>query len=81
LARWALCEMGINKKDVNKFLKSRAEMQAEQLAATQQMAAETQAQDGVMPDPAAIPGPMAGDELMAAANPGELPPEAMPSGM
>jgi hypothetical protein len=52
-------------------------MQKDQMQAAQEAAAMAQAEQGVVPDPAMIPGPVAGDALMAEANAGEVPPEAL----
>lgn len=75
LHKWVLKQgFGVPAEVIRSLLKTQEQMQAEQQAALQSQAAGAQAEDGVMPDPAAIPGPLGAEELALAANEGEIPP-------
>jgi hypothetical protein len=77
LIKVVLEESGVPPATVSYILKDDEAMQKDQMQAAQEAAAMAQAEQGVVPDPAMIPGPVAGDALMAEANAGEVPPEAL----
>lgn len=77
LVKLALDDMGYSREDIRMVLKTPEEAQIEQMQQAQMAAASQQASDGVPPSPASIPGPLSGDEVLAAANEGEVPPELL----
>jgi hypothetical protein len=77
LIKVVLEESGVPPATVSYILKDDETMQKEQMQEAQQAAAMAQAEQGVVPDPAMVPGPLPGDALMAEANAGEVPPEAL----
>lgn len=73
LNKYLLEDLGVPAEVVQKLLKLPEQQQTEALAAAQQTAVNKNAEQGVMPDPADIPGPLPGDEAALLANPGEEP--------
>jgi hypothetical protein len=77
LAKHAALAMGWDFKVVREILMLPEEEQQQKMEELQDEANRAVAGEGVPPTPDAVPGPMAGAELGAAVNPGELPPELL----
>lgn len=70
-----LKEWGFTMQEIRKMVKLSDEQQVEKQQALQDQANAAVAAEGEVPDPASVPGPLGAEELAAAANPGEIPPE------
>ena len=74
----ALQRMGIDDREIRKWLNLPEEQQVAKQTALQDQANQAMAAEGVPPPPDSVPGPLSGPELAGAANEGEIPAELFP---
>lgn len=77
LIKMVLQDLGVAEPDITALLKLDEELQKEKQAELQDTAAQAQAEQGVVPDPSMVAGPLGGEALLAETNAGEVPPEAL----
>lgn len=75
MVKWMMEEAGIPLDVIRTFLRTAEEQQQQAMEQLQMQSAEQSVAAGEGVDPNAVPGPMSGEDLAAAANPGAIPPE------
>lgn len=73
----ALQRMGIDDREIRKWINLPEEQQAEKMASLQDQANQAMAEEGTPPPPDSVPGPLAGPELAGAVNE-DIPAELFP---
>jgi hypothetical protein len=74
LVNYMLEEMGLPRTTIAELVKTPEDTQVDQQAELQSQAEQQAVAAGATPNPTNLPGPFAGADLAAAANPGEIPP-------
>ncbi len=73
MLRYVLTEMHIPRRVIHSILNLPEDQQQQVMANLQTTAAQAQAQQGMTPNPASVPGPLNAQALAAATNTGEIP--------